>query len=101
MKNKNNKSYFNFVEDNHNAFIKGEEKSLAKEEIMDPETKHGRIVNSLAVKVRSSPSPDSKVVEILDKGSTVKIKDKENNYYKVDTLNNKSVYIYSDYVKEE
>lgn len=77
------------------------DESLAEVETNGPETKNGKIINSLFVKARKKPSFESDVLEILRKGDPVKIIDRVGDFYKVSTILNELAYVSSEFVMEE
>lgn len=77
------------------------ERSLAEVETHGPETKNGTVINSLHVNVRTKPSLDSDVVEVLRKGDVVTIIGRKGDFYKITNEAGRIAYISSDFIQEE
>lgn len=56
-------------------------------EITDSEIKYGVVDNCLQLYVRRKPNINSKIVTVLNKSDTVKIKDSGRDFYSVITAN--------------
>lgn len=66
-----------------------------------PETKNGIIYNSLFVKLRESPNPQSEVMDVLRNGDRVVIIGKEREFYEVLAKDNLHGYIFYKFLREE
>lgn len=78
-----------------------EESPSDVETTVPPTVTNGEIINALNVKVRKTPNPESKVLEVLRKGDKVKVLEKGDDFWKVSTSVNKIAYISSNFIKEE
>lgn len=85
------------------SFYYGETTEMHPSEIgaNGPETRNGKVVNSLFVKVRKEPSFDSEVIKVLGKGDKVNIIDIVGDFYKISIDEDSVAYIASDFIEEE